>query len=108
MIDIAIDPSQFSLWNAYQNLSKSKMIDAVMEKRRPENNKHWEYSVYLSKKLLSGANLTDVTKGATHYFNPKIVTPRWAKGNNWVEHNIGLIHTFGRDTKTNWAKSPVS
>lgn len=108
VVDIAIDPSQFSLWNAYQNLPKNKMIDVVMERRRPENNKNWSYSVYIAKKLLNGSNIKDNTKGATHYFNPSIVTPEWAKGDSWVDHKLNLIHTFGRDTKTNWAKKPVS
>ena len=108
VIDIVIDPSQFSLWNAYQNLSRKEMVDKVMERRRPENNSNWEYSVYVANKLLSGSSLTDITKGATHYYNPKIVTPSWAKKKSWVNHNLDLIHVFGRDTLTNWAKTPVS
>jgi hypothetical protein len=110
VIDITIDSSQFSLWNAYQNSDKLKMINAVMKRRRPENNTNWNYCVGVAKKMLSVSSIKDVTSGATHYYNSKCKgcdVPPWGEGKYWVEHKIGLIHTFGRDTKTNWAKLPV-
>jgi spore germination cell wall hydrolase CwlJ-like protein len=108
VIDITIDPSQFSLWNVYQSGDMLKMTDSVMKRRRPENNTNWNYCVVIAKKMLSVSNIPDVTLGATHYYNSSEVIPPWGEGNSqWVEHKIGLIHTFGRDTATNWAKVPV-
>jgi len=110
VIDITLDSSQFSLWNSYQNNDKSKMINGVMKRRRPENNTNWNYCVGIAKKMLSVSSIKDVTSGATHYYNSKCegcIVPSWGKGEYWVEHKIGLIHTFGRDTSTNWAKVPV-
>lgn len=108
VIDVALSKNQFSLWNIYQKYSKEEMVKRAMKRWRPENSNYWEYAVKLAKILLMISIFADNTKGATHYYNPKIVTPSWAKGKSWISHNLKTVHDFGRDTKTNWAKNPVS
>jgi hypothetical protein len=108
LINIVIDPSQFSLWDAYQDKKRTDMVESVMERRRPENNTNWNYCVAIAKKMLTDTPITDVTRGATHYFNPDRYVPSWGTGDAWIEHEVNLIHTFGRDTSTNWAKKPIS
>lgn len=106
VIDIVLSKNQFSLWNGYQGISKEGMVASAMKAWRPENSKNWNDAVIIAKKLLY-SKITDVTNGATHYYNPSIVTPIWSKGKTWVRHDLNLIHEFGRDTTTNWAKNPV-
>ena len=46
------------------------------------------------KDFLSSAN-SDITKGATHYYNPSIADPDWAKDGNFVETARIGKHVFG-------------
>ena len=99
---------QFSGWNDY----KGEDVDTVICKERSYEDDSWETAVKYAKLLLSGANFSDNTNGATHYYNPndpdvKKNPPNWGEGfDTWVPH-IKLIHSYGRDTTTNWAKKPV-
>ena len=99
---------QFSGWNNY----KGEDVDTVICKERSYEDDSWETAVKYAKLLLSGANFSDNTNGATHYYNPnnpdvKKNPPKWGEGfDTWVPH-IKLIHSYGRDTTTNWAKNPV-
>ena len=104
VVDISLESSQFSGWNDY----KGADVDTVICKERSYEDDSWETAVKYAKLLLSGANFTDNTNGATHYYNPAVIIPPWGKGSiGWVSHELDLIHEFGRDTKTNWAKKPV-
>ena len=106
-VDIVMEPSQFSLWNAYQSKDREKMVDRAMKGWRPENRKNWGLAVKYARLLLKGADFKDNTGGATHYYNPEVASPDWANTEHWVDHKLNLIHKFGRDTLTNWSKNPV-
>ena len=96
---------QFSGWNDY----KGEDVDTVICKERSYEDDSWETAVKYAKLLLSGANFSDNTDGATHYYNPAVIIPPWGGEDNpnWVSHELGLIHEFGREIKTSWAKNPV-
>ena len=99
---------QFSGWNDY----KGEDVDTVICEERSYEDDSWETAVKYAKLLLSGANFSDNTDGATHYYNPndtyvKENPPNWGEGyDTWVPH-IKLIHSYGRDTTTKWAENPV-
>lgn len=106
LTDIVLAHKQFSLWNGFSNNGNTD-IQAAMKKWRPENRKNWKDSVEVAKKMINGS-ISDNTHGATHYYNPQIVKPYWAKKPTWQLHKISnVIHTFGRDTSLTWAKRPV-
>lgn len=108
ILDVVLEDSQFSGWNAYQPVKKTEEnINSIMKDKRYMNRPSWDTAVKYAKLLLSGANFTDNTKGATHYYNPSKVTPNWGRGSSgWAEHPPkGMSHVFGRDTKSNWAKN---
>lgn len=108
VLDIVLEEGQFSLWNGYGNIDREDKVNKAMKQWRPENGKNWKYAVTIAKKMLSTEAIQDTTKGSTHYYNPKLVKPTWGAGNNkWVSNNLGLIHSFGRDTSIAWAKEPV-
>ena len=103
MVDIVLEPYQFSGWNKYGGVD----VDVVICKERSYNEKSWKTAVKYAKLLLNGAKFSDNTKGATHYYNPNKVEPTWGeKSETWVPH-IKHIHSYGRDTATKWAKKPV-
>jgi len=107
-VEVVLESSQFSGWNKYDSTD----VDDVMCKERSYNKKSWKTSVKYAKSLLSGANFSDNTKGATHYYNtknPDVIKnpPNWGEESvTWVPH-ITLIHSYGRDTTTKWGKKPV-
>ena len=103
-VDVVLESSQFSGWNDYKGVG----INTVLCKERSYEDDSWETAIKYAKLLLSGANFSDNTNGATHYYNPSVIIPSWGVGNDsWVSHELGLIHEFGRDTDTRWAKKPV-
>lgn len=102
-----LEKNQFSLWNPYQGKKPEDMLDAAKRYWRPENKKNWGRAVNYAKYLSLGTRFIDNTKGATHYYNPKIVFPKWAKVSTWKKHEVNLLHTYGRDTSVSWAKKPV-
>ena len=107
-VDVVLESSQFSGWNKYGNLD----VNSVLCKEKSYNKKSWETAIKYAKLLLSGAGFTDNTNGATHYYNPNnpdVIKnpPNWGKDSDtWVPH-VELVHLYGRDTTTNWAKKPV-
>lgn len=108
ILDVVLENYQFSGWNKYQPVKKTeKNINSIMKEGEYMNRPSWDTSVKYAKLLLSGANFTDTTKGATHYYNPSKVKPNWGEGSSsWVSHPPkGMSHIFGRDTKSNWAKN---
>ena len=72
------------------------------------NRKNWKDAVKVAKMMLAGRIKNDNTHGATHYYNPKIITPYWAKKSTWKPYKLSnMIHVFGLDTSSNWSKTPV-
>lgn len=76
--------SQFSVWNEGDpNRGYVENLD--------ESDPNY---IEAQQNFLSSAN-SDLTKGATHYYNPSVVTPEWAKGGNFVETARIGNHRFG-------------
>lgn len=72
--DVVLKPKQFSGWNNVANPEEaSKMLADDMR-----NNKTYQKIIDLVDKAFKG-QLPDITGGALFYFNPKKVTPSWAK-----------------------------
>lgn len=75
---------QFSTWNEGDpNLAFIQDLDETSP-----------LYVQASQDFLSSAN-SDITKGATHYYNPSIADPDWAKDGNFVETARIGKHVFG-------------
>lgn len=113
VVDVVLDSSQFSGWNKYQPVtSNMKTIKKVLRTGKYHNRDSWDLAIKYAKLLLSGANFSDNTKGATHYYNPTNPDvlknpPEWGKeSDTWIPHPPkGLKHIFGRDGESNWAKN---
>ena len=108
VVDIILEPSQFSGWDDYQPIKKNdEYINQILRDKRYMNRPSWDTAVKYAKLLLSGAKFNDNTNGATHYYNPKKVSPNWGRGSKyWKEHTTeGLEHVYGKDTKANWSKN---
>ncbi len=67
---------QFSGWN---NSDPNRIAACTLPDDNPALSRFREF---LSDALSGGA---DLTWGATHYFNPKIVNPDWATGKKFVQ-----------------------
>lgn len=67
---------QFSCWNSNDpNLPKLKAVTAA--------DPSFAQCLDIAKKVVSG-DLPDYSKGADHYYNPKVVSPSWAIGRDAV------------------------
>ena len=85
---VIMKPGQFSAWNGVTGYAGGEgAID--MDKVRPNKE-----ALKAADAIISG-DYTDVTGGATHYYNPKVASPAWGGnvGSNWTD--IGN-HRFGR------------
>ena len=107
ILDVILRDSQFSLWNPYQGKSNEDMVSSALKYWRPENSTTWPNAVKYAKLLINKSKFVDNTNGATHYYNPKVVVPHWAKATTWKSHNLSFVHDFGRETSTHWAKKPI-
>ena len=99
---------QFSMWNDYNDGNES--ISHVIAKAK--DHKLWKTAVDYANRI---STLTDITGGATHYFNPRVY-PDWV----YVDPKLGDDseirdtwkyikdigkHRFGRDTSVSWARA---
>lgn len=75
---------QFSTWN--EGDPNLKLIEDL-----DETSPLYETA---AQDFLTSAN-SDITKGATHYYNPDIADPAWAKDGNFVETTRIGKHVFG-------------
>ena len=75
---------QFSTWN--EGDPNLKLIEDL-----DETSPLYETA---AQDFLTSAN-SDITKGATHYYNPDIADPAWAKDGNFVETARIGKHVFG-------------
>ena len=85
---VIMKPGQFSAWNGVTGYAGGEgAID--MDKVRPNKE-----ALKAADAIISG-DYTDVTGGATHYYNPNVASPAWGGnvGDNWTD--IGN-HRFGR------------
>lgn len=77
--DIVLKPKQFSVWNGVADPEKTSINMAKMHRdKRLKDGPSYIKAVELVDKAMKG-QLTDVTGGATFYFNPKKASPSWAK-----------------------------
>lgn len=71
LTEVIKKPFQYSCFN-HGNPNKTKL-----ENPERYNTKAWDECLDVAKIVLS-KEVNDPTNGATHYFNPRIVKPRWA------------------------------
>lgn len=86
--DIILAPGQFSAWNSvtgYAGGEQGQDMDAI----KPSKD------AYAAADAILSGNYTDITGGATHYYNPDISQPSWgaSAGGEWKK--IGA-HVFGK------------
>lgn len=72
--DVALAPKQFSMWNDVVNAEQTALALA----QRARNDEQWKQAIQIVDQAARG-HLTDITGGATFYFNPKKANPSWAK-----------------------------
>jgi spore germination cell wall hydrolase CwlJ-like protein len=85
---VIMKPGQFSAWNGVTGYAGGE--GAInMDRVRASDS-----ALRAADAIISG-DYTDVTGGATHYYNPNVASPAWGGevGNNWTD--IGN-HRFGR------------
>lgn len=77
--DIVLKPKQFSIWNSVANPEEKALALAKSHREKKlKDGPSFIKAVELVDKAMKGS-LTDVTGGATFYFNPKKANPSWAK-----------------------------
>jgi len=95
----ALRNRQFSMWNKYNDGNES--ISDVISKAK--DHPLWKTAVDYANRI---STLTDITGGATHYYNPNKVSPVWGEDSTtWVQHKDIGNHKFGRDTSVSWART---
>jgi len=72
LIDIIKAPNQYSCFN----FLKDEKINETIKKAERIDPNNWKNCEEIAKDILYG-KYEDPTEGATHYFNPSIVKPRW-------------------------------
>jgi hypothetical protein len=90
--DVILAPAQFSPWNTTKMPDGSMLYAAGKGQGRDMGSIKPSNSAYEVADLLLSGEATDVTEGATHFFNPSISKPSWAKG--MAGRKIGS-HLFG-------------
>jgi len=63
---------QFSCFNL-NDPNRAKLLELAEMEQKPDT---YNECLRAAKEVLSG-NCADITNGATHYFNPRIVKPEW-------------------------------
>ena len=90
--DVILAPAQFSPWNTTKMPDGSMLYAAGKGQGRDMGSIKPSNSAYEVADLLLSGEAADVTEGATHFFNPSISKPSWAKG--MAGTKIGS-HLFG-------------
>jgi hypothetical protein len=90
--DVILAPAQFSPWNTTKMPDGSMLYAAGKGQGRDMGGIKPSNSAYEVADLLLSGEAADVTEGATHFFNPSISKPSWAKG--MAGTKIGS-HLFG-------------
>lgn len=74
VVGVCTKPWQFSCWNPHDPNLPELDFSALDIKGEPA----WRDVKMIARAAMAG-DLYDRTHGATHYFNAKLVTPRWAE-----------------------------
>lgn len=102
---IALERKQFSMWNSHTVHGND--IDSVhkryVEDAYPNNNEVWKKAVNIAKYIHT---IEDNTDGATSYYNPSKVTPKWGEGSEgWTSTKQIGKHLFGKDSTSRYESS---
>lgn len=88
--DVILQPLQFSSFNM-NDPNRGLLLDAWQ--KEPAS---WARADAICE-LYEEKAVSDPTKGATHYYNPNVVSPAWGRGNpGWTELAVIDDHVFGR------------
>ncbi len=87
VISVAKTPYQFSVWN-----EGDPNRDLISSKAPGQGDPVFELAWEIAGRAIRG-ELEDPTGGADHYYNPHVVTPRWAE--HFTETAVIGNHRFG-------------
>ena len=73
IVEVCLWPYQFSCWN------DSDPNNKIMLRAENINDKEFKECLEVAKAAVLGA-LTDNTFNSTHYINPAVASPAWARG----------------------------
>jgi len=79
--DLCLKPKQFSIWNNVKDPGESALNLAKVQREGGKgvvDGPSYKKAMELVDTAMKG-QLTDITGGATYYFNPKKASPSWAK-----------------------------
>lgn len=76
--DVVLAPKQFSPWN--EEMRGTKADPRTLDPGSPLYVKARD----IGSRVLSG-DAEDMTGGATHFFNPELVSPKWARGKEGLD-----------------------
>ena len=85
--EVCLQPKQFSCWNA-SDPNRAKLTTVSLPDKR------FLECLGVAALVMSKA-VPDPTHGATHYYNPAVVSPRWAK--SMIETAVIGRHRFLRE-----------
>lgn len=81
IVEVCLMPLQFSAWND-DDPNRKKMLDAEdyirLDRPKTKWNSEFEECLEIAKKAVDG-ELEDNTYGSTHYINPDVADPYWAR-----------------------------
>lgn len=92
--NVILSPAQFSPWNTTTLPDGSLLYAAGKDQGRDMGAIKPSAKAYEIADLLLSGEVRDITGGATHFFNPKISSPKWAEGMS-NKTKIGS-HVYGR------------
>ena len=99
---MALERKQFSMWNSH-TIDGDKIQDVhkrYVEDAYPNNDEVWKKAVSITKKINT---IEDNTDGATSYYNPSKVTPKWGEGSeSWTSTKQIGKHLFGKDSTSRY------
>lgn len=90
--DVVLNPWAFSCFNANNSASRASMRRAHITE--PEA---WKMCKQAAFDVLEDRIRVDFTDGSTHYFNPKLASPKWATSPNMTRTIEYRDHLFFRE-----------
>jgi spore germination cell wall hydrolase CwlJ-like protein len=90
------------MWNSH-TIDGDKIQDVhkrYVEDAYPNNDEVWKKAVNIAKYINT---IEDNTNGATSYYNPSKVTPKWGEGSeSWTSTKQIGKHLFGKDSTSRY------
>lgn len=92
--EVVTKPAQFSCF--IKGEDSYDFVDRAKEKFMIE----WLYAMDLANNLQEDTYMSDITRGATHYFNPALAAPSWARSPKMMKTLTLNHHVFYREMQS--------